>query len=82
VQARPAAESSMLAPPCLPPEFFESALAVMDAERTDEAQAQAAAEKVMALENKIKVSHLTMLVRIKNTLTAQQQAKLRAVRGR
>jgi Spy/CpxP family protein refolding chaperone len=43
----------------------------------DEAKAMAQVDKVMALENEIKKNHLRLLVRIKNNLTAEQQAKLR-----
>ena len=49
---------------------------LLDSEKTDEAQALAAADRVMALENKIKASHLTLLVRVKNALSADQQRKL------
>ena len=38
------------------------------------------ADKIMGLEREIKRSHLAMLVRIKNTLTAEQIAKIEAVR--
>ncbi|HEY3444706.1 MAG TPA: periplasmic heavy metal sensor [Myxococcales bacterium] len=52
---------------------------LLDADKTDEAQALAVAEKVMAAENKVKAAHLTMLVRIKNALTPEQQKQLRGV---
>jgi hypothetical protein len=54
---------------------------LLDAEKADEAQVLAAAERVMALENRIKASHLTMLVRVKNALNGEQQRKLRQVRA-
>jgi Spy/CpxP family protein refolding chaperone len=38
-------------------------------------------DKVSNLETEIKQTHLVMLVRIKNTLTVQQQAKLKEVKG-
>jgi Spy/CpxP family protein refolding chaperone len=53
---------------------------LLDSEKTDEAQALAAAERVMAVENKIKAANLTMLLRIKNALSADQQKKLKAWR--
>jgi Spy/CpxP family protein refolding chaperone len=53
---------------------------LLDKDGTDEAEALAAADKVIALENRIKLSHLTMLVRIKNGLNAQQQKRLRELR--
>jgi Spy/CpxP family protein refolding chaperone len=46
----------------------------------EEAAAGTAAEKVMQREEKLKAVHLAMLVRVKNLLTPQQQAKLRAAR--
>ncbi len=50
---------------------------LLDADQTDEAQALAVAERIMAAENKIKAAHLTMLVRIKNALTPEQRKALR-----
>jgi len=38
-------------------------------------------DKVSNLETEIKQTHLVMLVRIKNTLTVEQQAKLKEVKG-
>ncbi|MBI5544909.1 MAG: periplasmic heavy metal sensor [Deltaproteobacteria bacterium] len=60
----------------------EKLASLLDAEKPDEAQTLEAAEQVMALEDKLKASHLTMLVRVKNALTAQQQARLRELRAR
>jgi hypothetical protein len=40
----------------------------------------AQADKVMNLEREIKKTHLSLLVRIKNLLTAAQQEKLTALR--
>jgi hypothetical protein len=37
-------------------------------------------DRIMALEREIKRAHLALLVRIKNTLTAEQIAKLEAIR--
>lgn len=53
---------------------------VLDEAKVDEAKAKAAAAQLMERENRIKAVHLTMLVRIRNHLTASQQQKLRAVR--
>jgi len=39
------------------------------------------ADKVMALEHDIKKIQLTLLIRIKNTLTPEQIAKLRQLRN-
>lgn len=46
----------------------------------DEAKVLEQADRVMALEREIKRAHLTLLVRIKNALTAEQIAKLEAAR--
>jgi len=46
----------------------------------DETKVLEQADKIMGLEREIKRSHLAMLVRIKNTLTAEQIAKIEAVR--
>lgn len=48
----------------------------------DEAKALEQADKVMALEREIKRAQLTLLIRIKNTLTAEQIAKLDSMRKR
>jgi Spy/CpxP family protein refolding chaperone len=46
----------------------------------DEAKVLEQADRIMALEREIKRAHLTLLVRIKNSLTAEQIAKLEAIR--
>ena len=46
----------------------------------DETKILEQADKIMALEREIKRAHLALLVRIKNTLTAEQIAKLEAAR--
>jgi Spy/CpxP family protein refolding chaperone len=46
----------------------------------DEAKVLEQADKIMSLEREIKRAHLTLLVRIKNSLTAEQIAKLEAIR--
>jgi Spy/CpxP family protein refolding chaperone len=53
---------------------------VLGAPKVDEVRAQKTAESLMRAENAIKASHLGMLVRIKNVLTAAQQEQLRALR--
>lgn len=58
----------------------EALRAALDAQPADEA-AVIAATRVMGLETEIKRSHLAMLVRIRNRLTPEQQAKLRALRN-
>lgn len=57
----------------------------MGLDRHDGASAIVAPERVsgvlMTHETKRKTSHLGMLVRVKNVLTPEQQANLRAIRG-
>jgi len=53
---------------------------LLQATPVDEAKVLEQADKIMGLEREIKRSHLAMLVRIKNTLTAEQIAKLEAAR--
>jgi Spy/CpxP family protein refolding chaperone len=59
----------------------EKLVKLLDAERVDEAKVQEAAARVMDRETKVKASHLGMLVRVKNLLTGEQQAKLRDIRA-
>ncbi len=58
----------------------EKLVAALDTDKVDEAKASAQAAKVMADENRIKSAHLSMLVRVKNLLTPEQQKKLRELR--
>ena len=46
----------------------------------DEARILDQADKVMALEREIKKTQLALLIRIRNTLTAEQMAKLEEIR--
>jgi len=48
----------------------------------DEAAALAEADRVMNLELQMKRTHLALLIRIKQVLTPEQQAKLRALRAK
>jgi len=54
---------------------------LLEAERIDERAAMAEAEQVMAIEQEVKERHLRLLIRIRNLLTPEQRAKLRALRG-
>ena len=63
-------------------EAAESLRRYLDGPRVDEAAALAEAERVMRLESEIKRRHLTMLIRIKNLLTEEQQTELRLLRRR
>jgi Spy/CpxP family protein refolding chaperone len=53
---------------------------LLDARPVDEERVLAQADVVMSSETRIKKTHLAMLVRIKNLLTAEQQAKLEQLR--
>lgn len=49
---------------------------LLDVPKIDEDAAMAQAKKVMVVEEEMKNEHLRLLIRIKNQLTAEQQAKL------
>jgi len=53
---------------------------LLQASPVDEAAVLAQADKVMALEREVKRTHLALLVRIKNTLTEAQRARLTELR--
>lgn len=53
---------------------------LLDAEPVDENAVAASGKRMTDAESRIKAIHLTMLVRVKNTLTPAQKAKLRSVR--
>jgi Spy/CpxP family protein refolding chaperone len=53
---------------------------LLAAGHVDEAAALRQADQVMAAEERLKKAHLTLLIRIKNELTAAQQEKLRQLR--
>ena len=50
------------------------------APRVDEEKAAALADRLMSLESRIKKRHLTLMIRIKNILTPEQQDRLRELR--
>ncbi len=54
----------------------------LGAPNIDEAAALAEADRVMNLELQMKKTHLGLLIKIKNLLTASQQAKLRELRAK
>lgn len=58
----------------------EKLTGILDPARVDEAAALAAADEAMALESQMKKAHLTLLIRVKNILTPDQQAKLDQLR--
>ncbi|MDF2695221.1 MAG: Heavy-metal resistance protein [Labilithrix sp.] len=59
----------------------EKLVKLLDADHVDETKVQESAARVMDRESKVKAAHLGMLVRVKNLLTPEQQAKLRDIRA-
>ncbi len=55
----------------------EAAAPLFAAEKIDPGPALAAAGQLMTLEEQVKREHLTLLIAVKNALTAEQQTKLR-----
>ncbi len=51
------------------------------AESLDEAAVLAQAERVMDMEKRIKLIHMSLVIQIKNLLTAEQRETLRGLRG-
>ena len=62
-------------------EAMESLVTLLKQSPADEAQAMNALDKVLGFEREIKRSQIALLVRIKNGLSADQQAKLRRLRA-
>ncbi len=58
----------------------EKLVKVLDGDHVDERASADAAARVMDRETRVKASHLAMLVRVKNLLSAAQQRKLRELR--
>ena len=61
---------------------MEKLVGLAEQPRVDEQQIPAQMEKVLAAEREIKREQVTLLVRIKNKLTPEQQGKLSELRGR
>lgn len=55
---------------------------ILEKDRVDESQALAALERVLDAERQIKTAQITLMVRIKNKLSPEQQARLRELRSR
>jgi Spy/CpxP family protein refolding chaperone len=53
---------------------------LLDADHADEAAVLAKLEQVTAIEQQVKKTNFALLVRVKNVLDPEQQAKLRAIR--
>ena len=58
----------------------ETMAGLMKAERLDEAKTLAQFDKLVNIENEIKRMHLGLMIKIKNTLTAEQQVELRKLK--
>jgi len=63
-------------------EEVEKLAALMRQDQVDEAQALTQLDKVLGLEREIKRAHIGLLIRVKNKLTAEQQARLREIAGK
>ena len=55
---------------------------LLQSTQVDETQVLGQADRILALEREIKKAQISLMVRIKNTLTAAQQAKLTEIRSR
>jgi Spy/CpxP family protein refolding chaperone len=53
---------------------------LVKAPHVDESAALSQVDKVLGIERDVKRQHVTLLIRIKNTLSPEQQAKLRSMR--
>ena len=60
----------------------EALATLVSKERPDEKEVLDQLDKVLNLENQIKRLHIGLLIRIKNTLTPEQQTKLRELAGK
>ena len=60
---------------------MEGLIGLLKQSRTDEAQVAAQLDKVLASEREIKRAQISLLVRIKNNLTAEQQQRLQTLRS-
>ena len=61
---------------------MEKMISIVKQPRVDEQQALAQLDKVLAAEREIKKEQITLLVRIKNKLTPEQQSKLAELRNK
>ncbi|MBZ5537226.1 MAG: periplasmic heavy metal sensor [Acidobacteriia bacterium] len=60
----------------------EKMVALVKEEHVDEQRALAELDKILDLEREIKRAQISLVVKIKNTLTAEQQARLQALKGK
>ncbi len=60
---------------------MEILISKISQEKVDEQAAQTDLKSILALEEQMKLAQLTLLIRIKNTLTSEQQNQLRELRN-
>jgi Spy/CpxP family protein refolding chaperone len=60
----------------------EKMVALVKQEHVDEQRVMAELDKILDLEREIKRTQISLVVKIKNTLTAEQQARLQAMKGK
>jgi Spy/CpxP family protein refolding chaperone len=60
----------------------DSLAQLLSAPALDEAKILAEADKVMAFEHDLKKAHLSLLIKLRSSLTSAQQSKLRAARDK
>lgn len=58
----------------------ETMASLVKQERVDEKQVLAQLDKLLSIENQIKRAHFALLIKLKNTLTPEQQAQLREMK--
>jgi len=58
----------------------EAMAAIVKQERVDEGQTLAQLDKILNLEREIKRAHFTLIVRLKNSLTLEQQTRLQELK--
>jgi len=54
---------------------------LLDKPAVDQTAALAQVDEVLGVEREVKRAHITLLINIKNALSAEQQARLAAARG-
>ena len=59
----------------------ETMISLVKEPKTDEQQVLTQLDKILGLEREIKRTHFTMVVKIKNSLTPEQQARLREIKN-
>ena len=63
-------------------EQMQAVMELIEQPRINEAQVLPTLNRVLDAEQEVKIAHTTLLIRIKNLLTPEQQSKLRELRDR